>query len=233
MDFTPRRVLVCTPHPDDAEMGAGGTIAKWVRAGAEVTLVVCTDGGKGSDDPEMTSDRLVRIREQEQLEAAKILGLREVVFLRYPDAELEDTKQFRGEIVREIRRTRPDVVMTVDHMRRNFYHHRDHRITGQVTLDAVFPLARDHLNWPEHRAMGLHPHKTPYLYFWAAEQPDAHVDIVETLDLKIEALRKHTSQVAARREMDFAKFLRERAVQAGKDKGLAAAEAFRVIEFRR
>ncbi|MBI3742831.1 MAG: PIG-L family deacetylase [Chloroflexi bacterium] len=149
-DYVPQRVLICTPHPDDAEIGAGGTLAKWIGKGAQATLVVCTNGDKGSDDPAMTSERLAALRENEQLEAAKVLGIKEVVFLRHPDGEIEDTKQFRGDVVREIRRAKPDVVLTTDPLRRTFYQHRDHRVTGQVVLDAVFPLARDHLNFQEH-----------------------------------------------------------------------------------
>ena len=228
-DYVPQRVLICTPHPDDAEIGAGGTLAKWIRKGAQVTLVVCTNGDKGSEDPEMTSQRLAAIREKEQLDAASVLGLKEVVFLRHPDGEIEDNRQFRGEVVREIRRAKPDVVLTTDPWRRTNYQHRDHRVTGQVVLDAVFPLARDHLNFQEHKKMGLSPHKTPYVFLWGSDAPDFHSDIESTLEAKVAALAKHASQVSAR---DTAKFLRENAARIGKDKGLKAAEAFRVIEFR-
>ncbi|MEE9284482.1 MAG: PIG-L deacetylase family protein [Dehalococcoidia bacterium] len=233
MTFIPKSVLVCTPHPDDAEIGAGGTISKWIKQGAEVVLVVCTNGDKGSSDPEMTSDRLAALREKEQLAAAKVLGLKEVVFLKHPDSELEDTREFRSDLVREIRRHKPDVVMTVDPQRRNFYQHRDHRVTGQVTMDAVFPLARDHLSFPEHKELGLEPHKTVYVYLWGTDAADTHVDIADTLEIKIEALKRHASQIAARRHIDFSKFMRENAERAGKENGLKAAEAFRVIELRR
>ena len=136
-------------------------------------------------------------------------------------------------MVREIRRTRPEVVLTTDPNRRTFYNHRDHRVTGQVTMDSVFPLARDHLNFPEHKELGLEPHKTAYLYFWHSEEPDTYIDISETMDLKIEALKRHASQVAAEREVEFGKFLKERAQQAGEGQGMEAAESFRVVQFRR
>ena len=112
MTYVPERVLVCTPHPDDAEMGVGGTVTNWLRQGAEATLVVVTNGDKGSSDLEMTSERLVEIRECEQLAAAEVLGWKEVIFLREPDAEVEDNLRFREKLVRAIRKTRPDVVMT-------------------------------------------------------------------------------------------------------------------------
>ena len=208
-------------------------LSKWMRAGAEVTLVVCTNGDKGSEDLEMTSPRLAAIREKEQRAAAAFLGFKEVVFLGHPDGELDDTREFRGELVREVRRSRPDVVLTCDPHRRTFYLHRDHRITGQVAIDAVFPYARDHLSYPDHKELGLEPHKTAKLYLWASDEPDTHVDIGEFLQVKIDALKHYKSQIAAEREADFTRFLMESASRAGKDKGMKAAEAFRVIEMRR
>ena len=147
MDFTPERALVITPHSDDAEVWAGGTIAQWVRAGAEVHYVLCTDGSKGTDDPEIRVDELIAARNREQLAAAKILGITNVVMLGRPDGELEDTSDFRKELVRQIRIIKPDVVLTTEPYRRNMQWHRDHRIAGQVALDAVFPYARDHLHF--------------------------------------------------------------------------------------
>lgn len=203
---------------------------KWVRQGAEVVLVLCTNGDKGSSDPEMTSVRLAGIRRQEQIEAARVMGLKDVVFLDYPDGELEDSRQFRGDLVREIRRLQPDVVMTVDPHRRDGYQHRDHRMTGQVTMDAVFPFARDHLSFPEHRALGLQPHKAAYLYLWSSEDPDTFIDISDTIDVKIEALAKHASQVGSR---DFHKMIKENAGRIGKERGIKYAEQFKVVELRR
>ena len=130
MEFAPERALVITPHPDDAEMWAGGTIAKWVKAGADVHYVLCTDGGKGTDDPEVTSEELVEIRSREQMAAAEILGVSNVVMLGRPDGELEDAADFRKELVRQIRLVKPDVVLTTEPYRRNMQWHRDHRIAG-------------------------------------------------------------------------------------------------------
>ena len=174
MDFTPERVLVITPHPDDAETWAGGTIAKWVREGAEVHYVLCTDGGKGSDDPEADQVTLAAARTREQLAAADILGVANVVPLGRPDGELEDTADFRKELVRQIRIVKPDVVLTAEPYRRNMQWHRDHRIAGQVALDAVFPYARDHLHFGDlFTDEGIEPHKTAAIMFWGSENPNA------------------------------------------------------------
>ena len=233
MAHTPKKVLIATPHPDDCEIGVGGTVAKWIREGAEAVLVVCTNGDKGSEDPEMTSERLAAIRQQEQLEAAEVLGIHEVVFLHHRDAELEDNREFRGDLVREIRRHRPDTVMTVDPFRRGFYNHRDHRVTGIVTVDAVFPFARDHLSYPEHKKLGLDPHKVERIFLWGSEEPDDFVDISDTIDIKIDALAKHVSQVGPDRGRDFRVFIKDNAFRIGKEKGVTYAEQFRVIELRR
>ena len=233
MADVPKKFLVSTPHPDDAEMGAGGTIAKWIKEGAEGVLVVCTNGDKGSSDPEMTSERLAAIRQKEQLAAAKVLGIKEVVFLRHPDGELEDTREFRGDLVREIRRHKPDVVLTVDPYRRSFYQHRDHRMTGLVTLDAIFPYARDHLSFPEHKELGLEPHKVGSFYLWASEEPDTRIDISDTVELKIEALARHVSQVGGERGRDIQTFLRDNAKRAADGHGMEFAEAFKRTELRR
>ena len=233
MEYIPRVFMVVTPHPDDAEIGVGGTIVRWIRAGAEGVLVLATNGDKGSSDPAMTSERLAAIREKEQAEAARVLGFQQVVFLRHPDGELEDNRQFRGDLVREIRRYKPDAVLTVDPHRRTGYQHRDHRITGQVTMDAVFPYARDHLSFPEHKALGLTPHKVQCLYLWGSETPDRWVDVTDTIDAKIAALAKHVSQVGDLTGRDFRNFIKENARRAAGERGMEYAEAFRVIELRR
>ena len=221
-------VMVVTPHPDDAEFGTAGTVASWVKQGREVIYVVCTNGDKGSADPDMTSDRLAQIRRQEQQKAANILRVKEVIFLDYPDGELEDTPAFRGELVRLIRKYRPDVVITSDPYRRYLWH-RDHRITGTVTLDAIFPYARDHLSYPEHIAEGLAPHRVKEVYLWGAEEPDTYIDITETFDIKMAALNCHASQVGQYMEI-LGQRVRERAEKMGQEKGFPLAEAFRRIE---
>ncbi|MGH7310644.1 MAG: PIG-L deacetylase family protein, partial [Candidatus Rokuibacteriota bacterium] len=145
------RVTVITAHPDDAEFGAGGTIAKMVKQGRELTYVIVTNGNKGSSDRTMTPERLVHIRESEQRNAARVLGVERVEFLGYEDGEVEDTRQLRLDVTRQIRQWRPDLVITQNpHRTSNLYaSHRDHRITAGVVLDCVYPLARDHMSFPE------------------------------------------------------------------------------------
>ena len=152
------QVMVVTPHPDDAEYGVAGTVVRWVNQGKEVIYAVCTNGDKGTSDAGVNPEELAKTREEEQIAAANLLGVREVIFLRHPDQGLEDTGDFRKEIVRLIRLHQPETVVTADPYRRYIWH-RDHRITGQVTLDAIFPYARDHLSYPDLIKEGLYPHK--------------------------------------------------------------------------
>jgi len=189
-------VLIVAAHPDDCEAGCGGSAAKWASEGHRVVLCVATNGDKGSDDAEMTSDRLVALRDREQRAAARELGIQEVVILPNGDGELNDNREFRGALVRLIRQHRPDRVVTHNPY---YWQHRDHRMTGQVTLDAVFPYARDHLHYPELKADGLEPHKTPEVYLWAGMDPtdrewDVEEDITDFLEPKMRALTCHTSQ---------------------------------------
>ncbi len=190
-----QRALVVTPHPDDAEIGCGGTVAKLVKAGKEVFYVVATSGNKGGRATDMTADYLTQARQDEQRRAAEILGVSEVVFLDFGDGELEDDHPFRRELVYHIRRLKPEVVFTTEPFRSTFYNHRDHRIAGLVTADAVFPYARDHLHYPEHIEQGLVGHGVEELFFWGSESPDTFIDIGDVVDLKIRSLMAHTSQV--------------------------------------
>lgn len=228
MEESKIKLMVVSPHPDDAEIGAGGTIASWVKQGREVVLVVCTNGDKGSSDPNMTSEMLPQIRHKEQIEAAKVLGIREVIFLDHPDGFLEDTPEFRGELVRLIRKYRPDVVMTTDPYRKYIWH-RDHRITGTVTLDAIYPYARDRLCYPEQIAEGLEPHRVKEVYLWGAEEADTYIDISDTFDTKMAALICHASQLGQYREV-IGQRIKARAEKTGEGEGVPLAEAFRRIE---
>jgi LmbE family N-acetylglucosaminyl deacetylase len=228
---TPKRALVVFAHPDDAEFGCAGTVARWAREGTYVVYVAATSGDHGTNDRSLTPERLAAIREEEQVAAARVLGVREVVFLRYPDGGLEDTKDLRGKIVREIRRVRPDVVLTSEPFPRRRFSHRDHRIIGLVTMDACFPYARDHLYYPEHLQEGLETHKVTAVLFWGPEEADVFSDITQTLDVKLRALSCHKSQFN-----DFAG-VAERVQGWARLQGQAAevpyAEAFRKVEFWR
>lgn len=233
MEEIPQRVLVVTPHPDDAEIWCGGTLAKWVKGGAEVYYVLCTDGGKGTSDRHTSSQELAARRGGEQREAARVLGVKEVVELHHPDGELEDDRDFRREIVRQIRLVRPDVVLCPEPYRRNLAWHRDHRVTGQVTADAIFPCARDHLHFMElWKDEGLEPHKTGTVLFWGTEQADTFIDVGPVMDIKVKAVMVHRSQMAGRSPAEVEAFIKERAAEAGAGQGLAYGEAFRKVTFR-
>ena len=226
-----QKVLVVTPHPDDAESGAGGTIAKLCREGKEVVLVVCTNGDKGSNDRDMKPEILAKIREKEQLESAKVLGLADVVFLRYPDQGLEDSVEFREDLVRVIRERRPNLVITIDSGNR-YIRHRDHFNCSRVTLDAVFPYARDHMAFPEHLEAGLEPHNVPEVWLFRPSEPDLFIDITDTFDVKYEALYKHASQVGER-SWEREERARNRASEVGKKIGVKFAEQFKRVELFR
>ncbi len=219
------RVLVVTAHPDDSEFGAGGTVAKMARQGCEVTYVIVTNGNKGSADRAMTPERLVKIRAEEQRNAARTLGVERVEFLGYPDCEVEDTRDLRRDITRQIRTWRPDLVICQNPART--YNlgasHRDHRTVGGVVLDCVYPLARDHMAFPE-LLPELEPHKVREVHVMHWENPHLVVDISDVMDLKLKALACHASQFS-----DFAaveKRVRERSAKLGKTKGYAYVEAF-------
>jgi LmbE family N-acetylglucosaminyl deacetylase len=219
------RAMLITAHPDDSEFGAGGTVAKLTRDGCEVTYVIATNGNKGSGDRTMTPERLAAIRMDEQRHAARVLGVARVEFLGYPDGELEDTRDLRRDITREIRRWRPDLVITMNpHRTYNLYaSHRDHRIVAGVALDCVYPLARDHMSFPE-LMPDFEPHKVREIHLMQWDTPHLVVDITDVMDLKLKAIACHVSQVG-----DFAGVearVRERSAEIGRGSGHAYAEAF-------
>ena len=226
------QVMVVTPHPDDAEFGVAGTVARWTGEGKDVIYVVCTNGDKGTSDTNMKPDELARIREQEQLAAAKLLGVREVIFLRYPDQTLEDTPEFRKKIVRLIRMYKPETVVTAAPFRRYIWH-RDHRITSRVTLDAVFPYARDFLAYPDLLEQGFQPHKVKEVLLWGAEDDNYRSDITDTFDIKIAALCCHKSQISDNPSTGLKERMRERHKLLAKEEDFELAEAFHRIELGR
>ena len=233
MDESPKKVLVITPHPDDADFWCSGTIAKWLGDGATVRYVLCTDGGKGTTDPNISSADLSKLREQEQADAVEALGVQELVLLHHPDGSLEDDDELRRELVRQLRQVQPDVVLCPEPYRKNLAWHRDHRIAGQVALDAVFPCARDHLHFVElWRDEGLEPHKTPTMLFWGTENADTTIDITESMDAKIKAVAAHKSQMDGRSLKEIEDFVRERAQVSEGGSGKEYVEAFRKVTFR-
>ena len=231
----PARAMVVTAHPDD-EIGCAGTVALWTGEGSEVAFVVCTNGNKGTEDPEMTPERLAKIREEEQRNACRELGVEDVVFLGYPDGELEDTRQLRMEIVREIRRFRPEVVFTHSPLNSLRHTHRDHRMCGTATLDAIFPYARDPLHFAELTQQGFQPHKVGTALLWSSSTPNEYVDISRTVEQKRQAMLQHRSQFVDRRSRDPntepAWFVVEGAKRLGEQAGMEYAEAFHKLTFR-
>jgi len=192
----PERAMVVFAHPDDAEIGSGGVIARWVAAGCEVTYVLCTDGGAGTADRTLTPEQLAEKRAAEQRAAANFMGVKHVVMLGYPDGGLDPTREFLGDVVRAIRTYRPHTVFTHDPYRIKGFQHRDHRAVGITTQDAVYPYARDHLHFPDHITReGLEPHKVRELWYWGMDEPDIIVDVTDGIDQQIAALIRHESQM--------------------------------------
>jgi LmbE family N-acetylglucosaminyl deacetylase len=223
------QVMVVTPHPDDAEYGVAGTVVRWVSQGKEIVYVVCTNGDKGTSDVNVKPEELAKTREEEQIAAANLLGVREVIFLRHPDQGLEDTPEFRKEIVRLIRMYRPETVVTADPYRRYIWH-RDHRMTGQVTLDAIFPYARDIFSYPDLTKEGLDPHKVKEVLLWGTEDVNYRSDITETFDVKLSALRCHKSQVGHIPLQELEERLRERHSSLAQGEEYELAEGFHRVE---
>ena len=222
------RAMAVFAHPDDAEFGCGGTIAKWVAEGIEFVYVVATDGSKGSADPEMNADRLITMRRQEQRNAANVLGVKEIVFLENSDGYLEHTLALRKEIARAIRQYRPQRLITMTPYRsfsiNSSVNHPDHLAVGDATLAAVYPTARDRLTFPELLADGLEPYAVREVYVMGSDAPDTWIDISETLDRKIEALHQHASQI---RSPETFERVRTRAREAAKGHDMEYAECFK------
>lgn len=229
-----KRVLLVAAHPDDPEFSSAGTVAKWVGSGIEVIFVVATSGDKGTPDRGMTRERLSSQREDEQRAAAARLGVKEVVFLRFPDGELLPNLELRGAVTRMIRTYKPYAVMTHDPLtlfyNNEFINHPDHRAIGQATVDAIYPTARDPLQFAEQTKEGLEPHKVKEIYLWGTDQPNVLVEISDTIEDKVEALKLHVSQVGEAKEL--AERIKSRAADIAAPHGLKYAEAFRRVVMR-
>lgn len=226
----PGTVLSIHAHPDDQEFTVGGTLAKWARAGSRIVTVCITSGDAGSNkytSPDMTREKLLPIREEEQRAACRVLGIEEVVYLRYTDSGLISSLELRRDLARVIRRHRPDAVVCPDPTVRyygNFYlNHPDHRVAGDVTLDAIFPDAVTRFIYPELLEEGLEPHQVKEVYIHGSDRPDVFVDIGETLEAKLTALAQHRSQLG---EWDPSEMITNWAREQGKQRGLEAAESF-------
>ena len=230
------RAMVVVAHADDAEFGCSGTVAKWCAQGWEVVYVMCTDGSKGPSDRETTPEELSETRRQEQINAGKVLGLKDVVFLGYEDGMLQATLELRGDISRQIRRFRPDILIcpyplrTVDGQWG--VGHPDHIAAGEAALSAVYPTARDHLAFPELLEEGLEPHKVAEAWVMSHSEPDHWVDVTEHLDTSIKALREHKSQVGEMDEERINDSMRKGRRERARGKGMLYAESFKRIAMR-
>lgn len=204
---TKQHILVILAHPDDPEFFCGGTIARWVQAGHKVSYCLLTCGEKGTKDRTITTDTLCSIRQKEQHAAAAILGVNDVRFLDHPDGYLVPDLELRKEITRVIRQAQPDVLVTCDptnlYVRETYLNHPDHRAAGQATLDAVFPAARDHLNFVElWRDELLEPHIVREVWISLVQDPNVAVDISDQFELKLDALSQHVSQIGDRDQLE-------------------------------
>ena len=231
--YAPKRAMVIVAHPDDIEFGCAGTVARWVRAGAEVCYVLVTSGDVGIATEGMTKAKATEIREAEQLAAAEVVGVKKVVFLREPDGAVENTLALRKKLVREIRRFRPEAVIcgdpTVVWAGDNYINHPDHRAVATAAVDAIFPAAGQPNLFEELAEEGLKAHKVRKVYadVWGeGRQNTTYVNISDTIDLKIEALKKHVSQMG---EWDPTEMVKQWAANAAKGKEMAYAETFRVV----
>lgn len=226
----PQRLLVLMAHPDDVEFVMGGTVAKWIQAGTVVSYVLATRGDAGSHEPGMTREKLAKIREAEQRVAAEVFGVEEVNFLDYHDGEVEPSLALRRDLVRHLRRFKPDAVATFDpthlFVRENYVNHPDHRAVGQATLDAVTPAAAMPLNFVELLDEGLEPHRVKEIFLASPAQPNTWVDISATLDLKFASLFKHESQFNGNRER-ITQMLQSWGAETGQPLGLTYAESFK------
>jgi LmbE family N-acetylglucosaminyl deacetylase len=232
-EYIPKSAMSIQAHPDDQEFSLAGTLAKWARAGCEITSVILTSGDAGSnaeDKDAAYKPELARIREAEQLAANKVLGVKNTVFLHFPDGELQHTLEVRKAIAREIRRYKPEVALcgdpTVRFLGNDYMNHPDHRAAADAACDAIFPSAGTRLIFADLLAEGFNPHDVKRVYLWGSDKSDVWVDTTDTIGLKIEALRMHASQLG---DWDPSDEMRKWGAAAGKDHGMACAESFKVM----
>jgi len=221
--------MVIVAHPDDAEFGCSGTVAKWCAEGWDVRYVLVTSGDKGTHDESLYPEKLAAIREEEQRAACRVLGVKETILLGYPDGFTVDDHELRGQIVRLLRQHRPDVVITWDAYRGGF-NHRDHRTVGTVVADAIYPLVRDRLFFPRHEEEGLQAHQVNEVLLIGSDKPDYVVDVTAHWETKVDAILCHASQVGGRTKEDY---LKQRREQVAKDGDKPIEERFRRWSIRR
>jgi LmbE family N-acetylglucosaminyl deacetylase len=228
--YVPESAMVIVAHPDDIEFGCAGTMARWVKAGTRIAYVICTSGDVGIAEESLTREEAGQIRETEQREAARITGVNEVIFLQEPDGLLQPTLGLRKKLVREIRRFRPEVVVCNDPsalwVRDNYINHPDHRAAATAAIDAVFPAAGQPHLFRELEQEGLKAFKPCKVYVMGWTEANTFVNIEETIDIKVAALRAHKSQM---KDWDPEEPIKKWASERGQGKEMAYAEAFRVV----
>jgi LmbE family N-acetylglucosaminyl deacetylase len=232
------RAMVVFAHPDDAEFGSAGSVAAWTAAGTEVAYVCVTDGSAGSNEPgaEKRRAELTEIREAEQRAACEVLGVSDITFLGWVDGHVEVTLDLRKAITREVRRFRPDVLLTPDPVRfwdeeRTYINHPDHKAVGEACLNVVNPDAPTRPQYPDLIDEGYEPFEIPNLWIGSfGGEADTFIDITETIDRKIEALQCHKSQI---RDWPVADWIRARAKERGALAGMEYAESFRTFKLWR
>ncbi|MBA2286788.1 MAG: PIG-L family deacetylase [Ktedonobacteraceae bacterium] len=222
-----QRILVMMAHPDDAEFLMGGTIARLAAEGRDIYYLLATRGDKGSEEENMSPERLAGIREEEQRHAAATLGVRDVLFLEHQDGEVEPTLALRREFAAVVRSVKPDVVFTFDPWRR-YEIHPDHRAVGRCALDAL-AASRGSMYFPDQLNATTTAHRVRQIYFFATDQPNHWVDITDYIDKKVQALHCHASQVGNR---DIAEQIRQRARLPAIEHGYTFAEAFHHLVMR-
>lgn len=237
-DLSGKTILVIAGHPDDPDFGCGATVAKYIQAGATAYYLVCTNGARGSRDQQISGEDLVVKRQEEQKNAANIIGVKEVFFLDHPDGELEEDILLKEEIVKYIRRLKPDMVFThdpswtyrIDDDGFAFINHSDHRKTGSAAIDAIYPLARDLSSFPNHKEEGLTPHKVQEILLFHVDNPNFTEDVSDFFDVKYRALLEHISQIDDPGKLK--ETLENRMGKLGREKGVKFAEGFIKLRLR-
>ena len=228
--------MVVIAHADDAEYGCSGTVAKLCAEGWDMTYVLCTDGSKGSSDREISEKELSKARREEQINAGKVIGLRDVAFLGYPDSYLKPTLSLRKDIAREIRRYKPDVVICQYPLRTLDggwgVGHPDHLAAGEAALAAVFPTARDHMTFPELLEEGFEPHKVAEVWITGHPEPDVFIDVTDHMETAVKALAEHKSQTGGRPYEEMLPRMKEWRRRGSVGKGMLYSESFKRISFR-
>ncbi|MFH1522860.1 MAG: PIG-L family deacetylase [Patescibacteria group bacterium] len=226
-----RKFLIFSPHPDDLDFACSGTCAKLISEGNEVVYCIITNGEKGGRKLNQSKKEMIAIREQEQRNAGKVVGVKKVIFLRQADGDLEHTRELRKKITEIIRKVKPNIVISFDPSNNsfdNFYrYHRDHRIAAEVVFDAIYPAVGSEVFFPELMKKNILPHKIDEVWFYAPERPNFFINITKTIDKKIKALKKHKSQI--KNIIGLEKRIRDWAKENGKKRRMPYAETFRKV----